>query len=75
MDLPDSVAEAIGQALIHEAVNRLARVRLGVCEAVTIDASGARRCRWMGLLVRGERGPTRMLCPRHGGSVERAVRT
>lgn len=84
-DLPcwDATAEAIGEALLHERA-RVPPIVLGQCEA-TVDE---RRCPTQGLLTRArgrllddggcEHGApetfTVFLCPRHGATLERAVR-
>lgn len=55
----DIVAESIGEALIYDAVTKLAGDRLGVC------AHGfVRRCQSMGVAVRAL-GVVIFLCPRH----------
>lgn len=70
---------ALGSVYIDDAVAKLAQVRLGVCEVT----HGTQRCRSMGILtacvVRDSHGQIAgveryRLCPRHGGSAEKAVR-
>lgn len=78
-DQLDIAEQSMGAPLIHAAIARLAGVLLDQCDAVVCAAGKApRRCGSMGILV-GYTDPLgrpqwACLCPRHGGSVEMAVR-
>jgi len=73
IDLPDEAVRAIGEALIFEAVERLAHVPIASCTMLTITRGAPRYCgsagMWTPCVDPFGRAQVAYLCPRHGGRV------
>lgn len=60
----DILAQSIGEALIYEAVMKLARERLGMCVCEVGGRRSGRRCQSVGVFV-PFLGRLVCMCPRH----------